>query len=106
MTTYTAPLTQAQALEAERAAYVAGRAHEAALLARIAELEADLEQAQDALDAAEAASLARWEQSNGPADAYRDFFLACFQHLPQRYPSPSVESDYDQAVIFDAIARP
>ena len=105
MTTYTVPLTEAQALEAERAAYTAGRAHEAALLARIAELESDLEQARGALAAAESASLSRWEQSNGPADEYRDFFFRCFLSLPEHYPAPSITSEYDQAVIFYAIER-
>ena len=88
--------------EAEQAAYAAGDTLKAKLLARIMDLEDELERVKD--DAA-ANSLKAWEDENGPADAYMEFFFDCFEHLRCRYPVPSVTSDADKQVIFDAIAR-
>ena len=88
--------------EAEQAAYTAGDTLKAKLLARIMDLEDELERVKD--DAA-ANSLKAWEDENGPADAYLDFFFDCFEHLRCRYPVPSITSDADKQVIFDAIVR-
>ena len=84
--------------EAEQAAYAAGDTLKAKLLARIMDLE-------DELERASANSLTAWEDENGPADAYMEFFLDCFERLRCRYPVPSITSDADKQVIFDAIAR-
>ena len=84
--------------EAEQAAYAAGDALKAKLLARIMDLE-------DELERASANSLKAWEDENGPADAYMEFFFDCFEMLNCRYPVPSVTSDADKQVIFDAIVR-
>ena len=73
----------------------------AKLLVQIMDLEDELERVRD--DAAN--SLKAWEDENGPADAYLDFFFECFEHLRGRYPAPSVTSDADKQVIFDAIVR-
>ena len=88
--------------EAEQAAYAAGDALKAKLLARIMDLEEELERVKD--DAADN-SLDAWEDENGPADAYMEFFFDCFEMLNCRYPVPSVTSDADKQVIFDAIVR-
>ena len=88
--------------DAERAAYSSGDTLKAKLLARIMDLEDELERVKD--DAA-ANSLKAWESDHGPASAYVEFFFDCFEHLRCRYPIPSVTSDADKQVIFDAIAR-
>ena len=36
---------------------------------------------------------------------YREFFYDCFQRLNGHYPCPSVTSDYDKSVIFEAIEK-
>lgn len=38
-------------------------------------------------------------------EAYKQFFEACFERLAGHYPCPSVTSDYDCSVIFDAISK-
>ena len=95
-------LENANLREAEQAAYAAGDTLKAKLLARIMELEEELERLRD--DAADN-SLDAWEDENGPADAYMEFFFDCFEHLRCRYPVPSVTSETDKQIIFDAIAR-
>jgi len=84
--------------EAEQAAYAAGDTLKAKLLARIMDLE-------DELERASANSLKAWEDENGPASAYVEFFFECFEHLRCRYPAPSITSEPDKQVIFDAIVR-
>ena len=84
--------------DAEQAAYAAGDTLKAKLLARIMDLE-------DELERASANSLKAWEDENGPADAYMEFFFDCFRLLDGKYPVPSVTSDADKQVIFDAIVR-
>ena len=88
--------------DAERAAYSSGNTLTAKLLARIMDLEEELERVKD--DAADT-SLKAWESDHGPASAYVDFFFDCFEMLNCRYPVPSVTSDADKQVIFDAIVR-
>ena len=95
-------LENANLREAEQAAYAAGDTLKAKLLARIMDLEDELERVRD--DAA-ANSMKAWEDENGPADAYMDFFFDCFEHLRCRYPAPSITSETDKQVIFDAIVR-
>ena len=36
---------------------------------------------------------------------YKGFFESCFECLNGHYPCPSVTSDYDQSIIFDAISK-
>ena len=50
-------------------------------------------------------SLTAWESDHGPASAYVDFFFDCFRLLDGKYPAPSITSETDNQVIFDAIAR-
>ena len=89
--------------ELERLAYITGDTRTADLLARIADLEAQCEALQNQIDDTE--TLADWEKRNGPASAYKQFFEGCFDRLGGHYPAPSVTSDYDKNVIFEAIIR-
>ena len=88
--------------EAEQAAYAAGDTLKAKLLARIMDLEEELERVKDD---ARSDSLNAWESDHGPASAYVEFFFECFKRLRCRYPIPSITSDADKQVIFDAIVR-
>jgi hypothetical protein len=87
----------------ERAAYIAGDTDRAALLARIIELEQTVCELETQIDDTE--TLDAWENKHGSATAFRDFFYACFGRLGAHYPAPSISSDEDQSVIFDAIER-
>ena len=102
-------LLKLEPAEAERIAYAEGFTMAAELFARIADLTAERDQLAEELEKAreDAAddSLARWEDENGPAEAYKEFFFDCFQRLAGHYPAPSVTSDYDQSVIFSAIEK-
>ena len=91
--------------ELERIAYANGDTTHADLLARIAELEAEVENLEEQLSDAQADSLSEWERNNGPASEYKEFFYDCFQRLAGHYPCPSVTSDYDKSIIFAAIER-
>lgn len=93
------------ATEAERLAYAEGFTMVAELFARIVELEAERDALEEELEAAKDDSLTQWERNNGPAEAYKQFFEDCFERLAGHYPCPSVTSDYDQSVIFDAIEK-
>ena len=88
--------------EAEQAAYAAGDTLKVKLLARIMDLEDELERVKYA---AADDSLTAWESDHGPASAYVEFFFDCFKHLRCRYPVPSVTSETDKQIIFDAIVR-
>ena len=91
--------------EAEQAAYAAGDTLKAKLLARIMDLEDELERVKEDAEDASANSLKVWESDHGPASAYVEFFFDCFERLRCRYPVPSITSEADKQVIFDAIAR-
>jgi hypothetical protein len=91
--------------EQERAAYMANEALVVQLLTRIIELEAENNELREELDNSPGDTLADWEMRNGPADSYKEFFSDCFEHLAGHYPCPSVSSDYDKGVIFDAISK-
>ena len=88
--------------DAERAAYSSGDTLTAKLLARIMDLEDEL--ARVKYEAADD-SLTAWESDHGPASAYVEFFFECFEYLRCRYPVPSVTSETDKQIIFDAIVR-
>jgi outer membrane murein-binding lipoprotein Lpp len=95
--------------EQERAAYMAGDTRAAELLAQIAQLEAErdalAEELENVKDAAADDSLERWENENGDAEQYKEFFFDCFARLAGHYPAPDVSSDYDKSVIFAAIEK-
>jgi hypothetical protein len=102
-------LLKLEAPEAERIAYAEGFTMAAELFARIAALEAErdalAEELENVKDEAADDSLARWENENGDAEQYKEFFFDCFQRLASHYPAPDVSSDYDKSVIFAAIEK-
>lgn len=89
--------------EQERIAFASGDTRTADLLARIVELEGVIQSLQNQID--DTITLEDWENKNGPAYDYVQFFHACFERLGAHYPCPSITSDYDKSVIFDAIER-
>ncbi len=97
------------AVEAERIAYSEGFTMAAELFARIAELEAErdtlTQELEDLKDKAAEDSLTHWENENGDAEQYKEFFFDCFARLAFHYPAPDVSSDYDKSVIFAAIEK-
>lgn len=102
-------LLRLQPSEAERIAYAEGFTMAAELFARIAELETERDQLAEELkkvqDAAADDSLTRWDNENGPAEDYKEFFFDCFARLAGHYPAPDISSDYDKSVIFAAIEK-
>lgn len=95
----------ADADEAAKIAASVGRDDIALLFDKIAELNIKLNIAESELDEAKNDSLARWEKNHGDAQQYYAFFHDCFERLDGHYPCPSVSSDYDKNVIFEAIER-
>lgn len=93
--------TPAELARLEAIAHSEGRTTEAALLDALAQVMRE----RDALQNDEEMTLAEWEDHNGPANEYKQFFEDCFEHLAGHYPAPSVTSDYDKSVIFDAIRK-
>jgi len=94
-------LTLEQWAELERNAYAVGNVELANLLQCIIDLKDEIESMEAEIEDLE--TLESWERENGPADAYKEFFFDCFERL--NYPAPSVTSDYDKSVIFDAIEK-
>lgn len=89
--------------ELERTAYIAGDIELAQAYTKIEELELQVEALENA--AADVVTLESWENSYGPAYDYYQFFNDCFARLNGHYPYPSVTSDYDKSIIFNAIER-
>ena len=90
-------------MKTEVQAYLDGNIELADALARIAELEAEVEALENAAN--NVVTLESWEKDNGPAYEYYQFFHDCFARLNAHYPCPSVTSDYDKSVIFAAIEK-
>lgn len=89
--------------ELEAQAYARGDTVTAALYVRIIELEAEVEQLEEKMS--DIVTLESWEDGNGSADAYYEFFHDCFARLEGHYPCPSIGSDYDKGMIFDLITK-
>ena len=96
-------LTTAELDERETVAYMNGDTKTADLLALVAELQREIETLQEKIEDTE--TLEDWEKRNGSASEYREFFFDCFQRLEGHYPAPSITSDYDKSIIFNAIER-
>ena len=90
-------------MKTEVQAYLDGNIELADALARIAELEAEVEALEEKIEDTE--TLKSWENSYGPAKEYYEFFHDCFARLNDHYPCPEVTSDYDKSVIFAAIEK-
>lgn len=89
--------------EREAAAYAAGDTSTAALLARIIELEyleKRVEELEDQLKDVQGTL-----DNQTDFESYKDFFEGCFERLAGHYPCPSITSDYDKSIIFEAIDK-
>lgn len=89
--------------EMERAAYITGDTRTADMLGAIIEGVEGIESRQDELD--DLPSAKQREQDAEELAMLREFFNDCFANLSGHYPCPSVSSDYDKSVIFDAIRK-
>lgn len=87
--------------EQERHAWVAGRIRDAELLAANIELDAENDKLLD--EASEVHVFT--DDLQEEMDRLRRFFDDCFTCLAGHYPAPTIFSDYDQSVIFDAIRK-
>jgi hypothetical protein len=93
--------------ELETRAYLAGDVALSDALAQLDDSQLEIEQLEFDLDEVKsnANTLEKWEERNGPISDYCDFFHDCFARLDGHYPCPSITSDYDKSVIFNAIEK-
>jgi hypothetical protein len=78
----------------------AGDSEKAALYLAIAKLLGTLEEHEDTIEDLEKDIKRMQDYSR-----YVEFFNDCFARLNGHYPCPSVTSDYDCAIVFDAIEK-
>jgi hypothetical protein len=86
--------------ELAQKAYINGDTEKAEMLSTIAELITLNETLEEKAD-----ELESLEKKTEDFKAYKGFFEDCFLRLNGRYPCPSVTSDYDCNVIFEAIEK-
>lgn len=92
--------------EIERAAYLSGDLIRSELAHEAAKYFDAIENTGFTLDSTVDAQVDAEVNARCPNyDAYKQFFEECFYRLNGRYPAPSVTSDYDQSVVFDAIEK-
>ncbi len=86
--------------ELERAAYQSGDIEKAKMIDLIQHLTEQVETLQEKIDDLEndASKIYNHEE-------YKSFFETCFEFLNGHYSCPSVTSDYDCSVIYDAIQK-
>lgn len=87
--------------EQERQAYISGRIQDAELLA--ANIELDEENDKLLEEASEVEPFT--DDLQDEMNRLRKFFDGCFECLAAHYPAPTIFSDYDQSVVFDAIRK-
>ena len=87
--------------EQERAAYMQGDIRTADLLGQLE----DMTEERDALEEAAEDVDVFTDELRDELEALREFFADCFERLAGHYPAPSVFSDYDKSVIFEAIEK-
>ena len=87
--------------EQERAAYMQGDIRTADLLGQLE----DMTEERDALEEAAEDVDIFTDELREELEALREFFDDCFERLAGHYPAPSVFSDYDKSVIFEAIEK-
>ena len=99
--------------EQERAAYISGDTRAAELInmaQRLDDLENETGQFAEDIPAMveavnDAGGLKRLAEKLEELEELRQFFSDCFEMLGAHYPCPSVTSDHDKQVIFDAILK-
>jgi len=89
-------------IQARDIAYIEGSALYEVLAALVVSTES-LETTQDELEDVKR-DLKSLEETTIDFDLYVEFFEDCFGRLDGHYPCPSITSDYDKMVIFDAIS--
>lgn len=94
-------MTHLTLTEQERHAWVAGRIQDAELLAANIELDEENDKLIDESFCTEPFT----DDLKEEMDRLRKFFDGCFTCLAGHYPAPTIFSDYDQSVIFDAIRK-
>ena len=94
-------MTHLTLTEQERHAYIAGRIQDAELLAANIELDEENDKLLDEVSEVQVFTGDLQEEMG----RLRRFFDDCFSCLADHYPVPTVFSDYDQSVIFDAIRK-
>ena len=87
-------------LEKARSAEFAGDDEKAALYAALAEIQESHDRMAEDYDENK-----RTVEIQADYKGYKEFFFECFERLSAHYPAPSVTSDYDKSVIFDAIQK-
>jgi len=92
----------AELIQARDIAYIEGSALYEVLAALVVSTES-LETTQEELTEAQD-DLKNLEKKTQDFDLYVEFFEDCFNRLDGHYPCPSITSDYDKSVIFDAIS--
>lgn len=86
--------------ELERAAYASGDIEKAKMIDLIQHLTEQVETLQEKIDYLESDAKNVFDHAE-----YKQFFYDCFNRLDGHYSCPSVTSDYDCSVIFDAIQK-
>ena len=86
--------------ELERAAYVSGDIEKAKMIDMIQHLTEQVETLQEKIEDLESEAKNVFDHAE-----YKSFFEACFKFLNGHYLCPSVTSDHDCSVIFDAIQK-
>jgi len=94
--------TLSEIIQARDIAYIEGSALYDVLAALVVATEA-LETSQEELDDVKR-DLSIVENKTADYDDFKGFFYDCFGRLDGHYLCPSVTSDYDKMVIFDAIS--
>jgi len=89
-------------IQARDVAYIEGSALYDALATLVVATE-ELYSIQDELEDVKR-ELSSLEEKTINFESYVSFFDECFERLDGHYPCPSVTSDYDCSVIFDAIS--
>lgn len=81
--------------EKSNLAYLSGNVELSEALEKLADALDELDNLNDEIEAI--------ERKPVDYDEYKQFFSDCFESLASHYPCPSVTSNYDKSVIFDAI---
>lgn len=81
----------------ERRAYISGDTRTAELLARIADLEGELAEAEGRLESLPT------EEEYSDLDKHEQFFRECFRHLGGYGPAPTIEDGAARLAILEAI---
>lgn len=96
--------------ELERVTYIQGNTIQADIIQKCADFESASENCEFTIDHTIDAQIDSYvekqiEKQCPDYAEYKQFFENCFEMLNGHYPCPSVTSDYDCSIIFDAIRK-